>query len=592
MNLGRTLFIVFAAVASCGCSVSGNDPGSGTDPEIPANAATPSYSNVTIATDKAAYKPGDEVTFTIDNAALPASAKIRYKHFNTVLSEVPVTGPTWKWTTPATDFTGYLAEVYSTVNGTETIYATIGIDVSSEWKKFPRYGFLSRFGLISDDEMNGVISNLNRFHINGLQFYDWQNKHHKPLPVSGSVPAATWKDIANRDTYFSTVERYIGVAHKYNMKAMFYDLVYGAWDNAEVDGVKKEWYIFTDNTHTNRDIFALPSPFLSSLYLLDPSNSGWQDYMKNETKNVYKYLAFDGYHMDQLGDRGARYKYDGSFMNLAGSFQSYIDAIKTAAPEKYNVMNAVAQYGQPGIAASTSDFLYTEVWSPSDSYNDLSNIIKQNNTLCNNTKNTVLAAYMNYDLANNKGYFNTPSVLMTDAVIFAFGGAHLELGEHMLGKEYFPNDNLSMKDDLKSSLPNYYDFLVAYQNLLRDGGSFNSVSLTSDDGKMTVADWPAYPGSVAVFGREVSGMQVIHLINFTNSKTQNWRDNQGIQVAPVVIKDARLTLTSNAPVKKIWLASPDFIGGASRSLNFIQTGNKVSFILPELKYWDMIVVEF
>lgn len=80
---------------------------------------------------------------------------------------------------------------------------------------------------------------------------------------------------------------------------------------------------------------------------------------------------------------------------------------------------------------------------------------------------------MNYDLANNKGYFNTPSVLMTNSVIFAFGGAHLELGEHMLGKEYFPNNNLSMKDDLKNSLVNYYDFLVAYQN-----SSFATVELS------------------------------------------------------------------------------------------------------------------
>jgi len=44
-------------------------------------------------------------------------------------------------------------------------------------------------------------------------------------------------------------------------------------------------------------------------------------------------------------------------------------------------------------------------------------------------------------------------------------------------------------------------------------------------------------------------------------------------------------------VKKIWVATPDIIGGATRSLNFAQSGNKVCFILPELKYWDMLVLE-
>ena len=279
-------------------------------------------------------------------------------------------------------------------------------------------------------------------------------------------------------------------------------------------------------------------------------------------------------------------------MNLSGSFKSYIDAIKAAAPEKYNVMNAVAQYGQQGIATSTSDFLYSEVWSPSDSYNDLVNIIKQNNTMSSNSKNTVLAAYMNYDKANTVGYFNTPSILMTNAVIFAFGGAHLELGEHMLCKEYFPNDNLAMKDDLKQSLVNYYDFLVAYQNLLRNGGTFNTITIASTDNKISLSAWPAAQGKVAVFGKKFDNSQVIHLINFTNSTTQQWRDKNGIQVMPVLVKDTKLLLTSDRTVKNIWIASPDVAGGASRKLNFAQVGNKVSFILPELRYWDMVVIEY
>jgi dextranase len=590
MKLGRIGLIALIAIACFGCNK--KDDSNIALPDIPANPATPSYSNITTATDKAAYNPGDEVTFSTDNTTFPAIAKVRYKYLNTVLSDAVLTGSTWKWKTPVTDYRGYMVEVYSTTDGKETIYSTIAVDVSSSWKKFPRYGFLSKFSQLSDTEINDVISNLNRYHINGLQFYDWQNKHHKPLPMIGSIPATNWKDIINRDIYFGTVQKYISAAHSRNMKTLFYNLIYGAWDNAEADGVQKEWYVYMDNTHTNRDFHPLSSPFLSNIYLLDPSNPAWQQYLENENRKVYQFLAFDGFHMDQLGDRGTRYTYDGTFLNLSTTFKPFIDAVKADEPQKDIVMNAVAQYGQKGIAESAADFLYTEVWSPFDSYSDLSNLIQQNNTYSNNTKNTVLAAYMNYDLANNKGYFNTPSVLMTNAVIFAFGGAHLELGEHMLGKEYFPNNNLSMKDDLKNALVNYYNFLVAYQNLLRDGGTFNNLTLTSSDNKILIGAWPPSQGIVATFGKKVENTQVIHLINFTNSATQNWRDNAGIQTEPVLIKDARLILTSGAAVKKIWMASPDVIGGALRSLNFVQTGNKVSFVLPELKYWDMIVAEY
>ncbi|KAA3439890.1 cycloisomaltooligosaccharide glucanotransferase [Rufibacter hautae] len=574
-----------------GCKESSSDVDP-TPTEVPVNPGTPAYGNVTISTDKAAYAPGSEVTITVDFSKLPANAKIRYKYLNQVVSEAAVTASTWTWKAPATDFRGYLAEVFSTANDTETIHATIGVDVSSDWVKFPRYGFVSKFPQLNNAEVNAVTTNLNRHHINGIQFYDWHNKHHMPLPMNGSAPASTWKDIINRDIYFNTVEKYINSAHGFNMKAMQYNLIYGAWDNAEADGVSREWFVYKDNTRTNRDFHPLGAPFLSNIYLLDPSNTGWQQYLINQNKKVYQALAFDGFHMDQLGNRGTTYKYDGSALNLASTFKPFINAVKAEAPNKYAVLNAVAQYGQQGIAESNADFLYTEVWSPFDTYNDLANLIKQNNTLSNNTKNTVLAAYVNYDLSKNAGFFNTPSVLMTNAVIFAFGGSHLELGEHMLANEYFPNSNLVMKQDLKNAMVNYYDFLVAYQNILRDGGTFNNVTLSSTDGKMSIANWPASTGAVAAIGKQVGTNQVIHLINFKNAKTQNWRDNTGIQTAPLQVKDSKLTFTATGTVKKVWCASPDNIGGASRSLNFAQNGNSVSFTLPELQYWSMIVVEY
>lgn len=588
----RLIYLLLILFAGVGCKKNKDDGATGPVPDAPANAAIPAFANVTIATDKAVYSPGDEVIFRTNSSSFMTGTKVRYKFLNKVVAEADISGNTWKWKTPDQDYKGYTAEIYGIKEKMETIYCTIGVDVSSDWSKFPRYGFLSKFPEMNDAEVEGVVSNLNRHHINGLQFYDWQNKHHMPLPVVGGTPANQWKDIINRDIYLSTIQKYISSAHSYNMKAMFYNLIYGTWDSGEADGVAKEWYVYTDTKHANKDFHPLSAPFLSNIYLVDPSNTSWQQYLKNENRKVYGALNFDGFHMDQLGDRGTRYTYNGTFLNLADTFRPFIEAIKTDQQNKDIVMNAVSQYGQTGIAQSSVNFLYTEVWDPYTNYSDLANLLKANNTYSGQTKNTVLAAYMNYDLANSKGFFNTPSVLMTNAVIFAFGGSHMEMGEHMLGKEYFPNNNLEMKDDLKKAMVAYYDFLVSYQNLLRDGGTFNQVLLNSTDGKLNPIAWSNHTGSALVVAKKVGNNQVLHLLNFRNAKTTSWRDNAGVQPSPVQVSDAKLSFTADGAVKKMWYASPDVAGGASLPLNFMQSGNKVSFTLPELQYWSMVVVEY
>ena len=44
-------------------------------------------------------------------------------------------------------------------------------------------------------------------------------------------------------------------------------------------------------------------------------------------------------------------------------------------------------------------------------------------------------------------------------------------------------------------------------------------------------------------------------------------------------------------VKKVWVASPDALGGVPQELSFKQEGDYITFTLPSLKYWTMIVIE-
>lgn len=549
------------------------------------------YMNIAFSTDKARYNPGETVQFLLKED-VPSTAKIRYTHLGNILKEESYTGKSWSWILPSDDFKGYMIDVYDIIDGKEKIYANIAVDASSDWVKFPRYGFLSSYGQMTEIEINKNIETLNRYHINGIQYYDWMYDHQRPLAGTVEKPATSWTDLIGRINYLSTVKGYIEAAKSRNMKSMFYNLAFGALKNAASDGVKEEWYLFKDTKHNTKDNHHLDPPFRSSIYLTNPANTAWQEYLVKRNKDVYSVFGFDGYHIDQLGNRGTLYDYNGDAVKLTDTYKPFIDAMKQADPDKRLVMNAVSGYAQNKIAKTDVDFLYTEVWNESKTFEALSQVILKNNNLCNNTKNTVLAAYMNYANSSKTGYVNEPGILLTNSVIFAFGGAHLEMGEHYLTNEYFPNNNLQAKVSLKKALVNYYDFLVAYQNLLRDGGTFANFAVASADSKLNIANWPADKGQVAVVGKKLANKDIIHFINFTNANSIEWRDTNGTQVEPSNIENASVQVVVSGPVPKVWLASPDINGGVAQPIKFEQTGNNITFTLPYLKYWDMIVIEY
>lgn len=553
------------------------------------DSGRPVNKKVEVTIDKALYNPGEQIQLSVPKK-LAGNVVVRYKYLSQLLEEQPLSDQEWTWKAPSEDFRGYLVEIVDKNGDEETILGTIGIDVSSDWKKFPRYGFLSSFDQMSDNDIEYVISTLNRYHINGLQYYDWLYKHHKPLAGTPEMPMEEWPDIFKRITKKSTTLKYIETGHKYGMKSMMYNLCYGAWKDAEEDGVDAKWHIFRDKNLQDPDKHELTYG-LSDIFLVDPGLAQWQDYLAKQNEDVYKVYNFDGFHIDQLGWRLA-YNYLGAEVNFPNAYLSFMKAMKGKHPEKRIVMNAVSEFGQAEIAQANPDFLYNEVWEGT-TYNDYVRIIKDNLSFNNNKLPTVFAAYSNYDYAKSGAkIFNTPGVLFANAVIFAHGGAHLELGEHMLSSEYFPSSNLKMSDELSSSLRQYYDFLVAYQNILRDGGEFNSVNLTCTDSKMNINQWPAQLGSVAVSSKLVDNRQVIHLINFSTAKTLDGRDANGEQTEPSEITAASLNLASNKPLKSLWVASPDINGGAAQIIRFEQNGSNISFTLPYLKYWSMIVAEY
>ncbi|MBR5716910.1 MAG: glycoside hydrolase family 66 protein [Bacteroidales bacterium] len=587
----KSIFFALVAPMLMACGA-GEDDNKGIEPidEDQPTVNTTAQLQLDIHTDRALYQPGQTILFTAEGI-LPSGARVRYRQGCDVVADEALSGASWTWTAPQRDFTGYLADVYVSNGSTETIYGTAGVDVSSDWSRFPRYGFVATFDQSKSPEViNKEMDFLNRYHINGIQFYDWHYKHHWPLGGTREELMEVYTDIANREIYTSVVKEYIARQHALGMKSMFYNLCYGALDDAAQDGVDVKWGVFTNTSH-NQDKHPLPSGWKGDIYLMDPSNKQWQQYLAERNDDVYANFGFDGFHIDQLGDRGTVYDYYGSQLKLESGIASFIEAMKQRHPNRSLVMNAVSGFAAEGIGRTgKTDFMYTEMWGGESKFSDVHDIISSNSTYSGG-KNSIIAAYMNYGKSGSSGTFNTPGILLTDAVMFALGGAHLELGDgHMLCHEYFPNSNLKMSNALQSALVTYYDFLVAYENLLRDGGTESIATLTSGNTSVALSSWPPKLQTVVTYAKNVGGRQVIHLLNFMQANSLSWRDEQGTMPEPQSITSLPLRLKASG-VKRLWVASPDNLGGAPLQLSFSKDGEYINFTLPSLKYWTMIVVE-
>lgn len=581
------------------------------------NAQAASTGNIIqdVNTDKAMYSPGQTVTIYADlknntGATLTnGSVTLYFKHLTTevsspstryfTLSPGSTTTLVWSWTPPNTDFQGYLVEALAKDSSDNVIdNMNVGVDVSSSWTKFPRYGYLSYYPSQSSDTSYNTIWQLKNYHINALQYYDWQWKHHIPLAGTVNNPASNWVDIANRATYRQTILNMINAGHGYNIAAMNYNLVYGAYNGYGEDGsgVNYQWSAYTDSSHTAQDYLSFSEGWAcTALYLFNPGNTSWQNYLISRENDVFAAYPFDGWHADQLGDGGTRYDYNGNVINMTLGFKNLLNAAKTGTGKKI-IFNNVGDYGQEDVADSNVDAMYSELWH--GDYNIVRDSIETGISLSGG-KAKIIAGYMNSGYSGqfsseNPGYFNAPGVLLMDAVTFASGGSRIELGDdtRMLCSAYFPNRNLIMSDTMKRQMRNYYDFLVAYENLLRGDieNISNTVSLTGISSS-TLAE----AGKVWTFTKTGGGNDIIHLINLLDQSTIDWRDYDGNYPIPTTRTDIEVKYYyGSGTINSVAMASPDYENGKSFLLSYTSDsddkGSYITFTVPSLQYWDMIYI--
>ncbi|HET7580123.1 MAG TPA: glycoside hydrolase family 66 protein [Bacillales bacterium] len=572
-----------------------------------------------IHTDKARYNPGQSVTIHVNltnktnQNITNGSVELYFRHLNKKVGQpqnkslnLDVGGKkklTFHWTPPSKDFQGYSVQAWiKDASGKVLDNLNTAVDVSSTWTKFPRYGYISTYPFQSTETTTNEIRGLKNYYLDGIQFYDWQFKHHVPLAGSVSNPASSWSNINGETNYRKTVLDAIHAAHRYNMVAMNYNLIYGAWADFKKDnsGVNPKWGLWQDANKTKPWVSPLPSSWATSeLYVLNPLNTDWQQYIVGRESDVFQAYPFDGWQADQLGDWGTMYDAQGNAVNYEKGFVPLVNYARKIL-KKQVIFNNVGAFGLSDVAKhSNGAVLYVECWPNNGqvTYNDLKNVIDQGLSDSNGKKSMIIAAYMDSSYAESfsssqPGYFSEPGVLLTDATIDAPGASHIEIGDHgnMLDAPYFPNHNLLMKDSLKKKIYQYNTFMVAYENLLR-GGLHNTSNQVVLKGIQTSKD--AAANTVWEFTKSGHGYDVIHLINLLGESSNQWQDASAIYPKPKTQSQLSVKYYyGSGTVKTIAWASPDYHNGRSHHLNFKKgqdsKGKYVQFTVPSLSYWDMI----
>lgn len=576
-----------------------------------------------VSTDKARYAPGEPVSIHIvlqwpDHAVTP-SGTLRISFFHLAepvgpallkpicFSESTESAIDVLWQPPRRNFTGYFVDVRLTdVSGRELAKSETAVDVSSEWNRFPRYGYLADYNRTEGARPSDWISELNDFHIDGLQFYDFQDRHEQPLAGTVAHPDAHWLDIAGRDIERRVVDHFIVAAHQYNMMAMAYNSAYSSYADAFTDGsgVRLQWATWNtpdaQRTLNSAMSFNLPGNGhwqTPRLIFMDPGCTGWQNYLFSRMAQLFEVYPFDGWHIDTYGVHGA-YTYDRSYVNFVSEFPLFVDRASEILHKRV-VLNSVGTLGEEQIARSKADFVYSELWDQNETYDSILTAADRVHE-ANPDAGLVFAAYLHRPDGKSRTplaatHFNMPSVLLTDATMFAAGASHIELGDgsRMLSSDYFPNDTtLQVSPALHVALRHYYDFLTAYENILR--GQVRPLDLPVElPNQRSSSD--GMPNTVWYIGRQKGNHVIVHLINLLGSSSDRWRDVQADRSDAPLLHRIRVRVHLPQNVLSAYWASPDVDGGRFQELRYSRgstaSGSYIELLLPSLKYWDAVILK-
>lgn len=615
-------------------------------------------------TDKAKYQASDTATVNLefDNQAnnmrsLTVAIDGNTPTGDTVsLTTVAINIPAGKskssvsFKIPSQDNTSYLLQVAVLENDIPQATQTIGLDVGNSWTSTPRYGALTNFNpndQTSKDNISDDIATLNKFNINATMYYDG---YYRP---QNTIPSDNYQTWIGEDVSKGLLQKGVDTNHQYGMQAMLYNMINAttgtpddndtAMSNSDLFGSTITRQDGTKGIASKMGVYRtgkcnecpVPGTFdglgeqatynmLGSFndrddvdhkvqYYYNPADPDWQSYIGSIMKNSLALIGFDGWQGDTIGDiYGVPYEDKGTNNNgfhTMDTYASFINAVKPAYfADKTLGMNAVNYGGQDKLNSSKADFNYAELWQSNEpTYEDLAQCIRTTASVSN--KPLIVPSYMYRDWYNSgssdfPSQFKDATILIKDAVIFANGGAPMELADngYQLPTEYYPDTRthykIVMSDTLGDSdnglLRKMYDFVTAYSSLLYPANHTKNLIYITDSNGNHVNSSTADAGKVYDITTNQNGVDVLQLVNLTGCSNSNWQiNNKSDEDSKNITPTGQLTIkmyTNNTGT----LYGASYKDGMRNEYSYTTSsdsnGSYITFTIDSLDLWSIFYI--
>lgn len=538
--------------------------------------------------------PGADVAGKLVVRVMDLAAQVVSFRKDVVLSHGNRQTVSFPWKTPTNDFRGYGIDVDLLVDGEIRDSRSTALDVSSDWTRFPRMGFFSEYP--AGDGADALAAGLANFHLNAIQFYDWKWTHDRLVPTDAAgQPLNVFTQVGGRVQSFQSVTAKVAAVQARNMAALSYNLMYGDSGNAEPEHVERAAFKVPNSTHL-RDIRQHDAGSYK-IWVMDVSNPDWKQHIFDQFADAMDQAGFDGIHLDNLGGAWC-YKFDSDVgIPEREEFPKFIAearaALRRTHPGAIVTHNDVMGNYLPEIARSDVDVYYSEVWSR-HTYRDLRDNVREVRAAAPD-KAIVFAAYINRKPWDEMGdpaqpplptFVNDASARLLDAVLFAHGAGHIELGDdaQLLVNEYFPARAPRMHPGLSRALRDLYDFAVRYEEFLFAGLREADLRIDSPTHRLSP---DGESGAIWTAARErADGALALNLINL-NGVDDQWRNPCA---NPTPQKNVVLKIRTARKIQRAFFATPDDGLGRTRELPIQQDEGGVTFTVPRLEFWNLVVL--